>query len=85
VKGASGAKLFLIHGALALASAATLYPVLWVLRMALSGEQTFVLDPSPLPTRVSVANFAAVVATSAALWWGGAAEDAPPPDLDAAA
>ncbi|MFO0579154.1 MAG: ABC transporter permease subunit [Polyangia bacterium] len=41
--------------------ALTLYPVLWVLKMALSPSQGFALAASPLPTELSLQNFADVV------------------------
>jgi len=48
---------------LVIATAITLYPVLWVLRMALSPSQTFALTPSPLPTELSLRNFSEVLFT----------------------
>lgn len=41
--------------------ALTLYPVLWVLKMALSPSQGFALAASPLPTGLSLRNFVDVV------------------------
>ena len=41
--------------------ALTLYPVLWVLKMALSPSQGFALAASPLPTELSLRNFVDVV------------------------
>jgi arabinogalactan oligomer/maltooligosaccharide transport system permease protein len=52
-----GMKRAAIHSALIVASVATLYPVLWVLKMALSPSQGFSLSASPLPTEVTLANF----------------------------
>lgn len=56
-------KRLLAHLLLIVVSAAALYPVLWVLKMALTPGQAFSMDPSPLPTAVSLENFRAVVLT----------------------
>lgn len=48
---------------LVVACVVVLWPVLWVLKMALSPSQAFSLDPSPIPTSFSLANFADVVGT----------------------
>ena len=53
----------LVHLVLVLASLATLYPVMWVLKMALSPSQAFDLDPSPIPDQVTLQNFVDVVGT----------------------
>lgn len=50
-----------VHAILAVATVATLYPVLWVLKMALSPSQGFSLSPSPLPEAVTLQNFADVI------------------------
>ncbi|MEC7985883.1 MAG: sugar ABC transporter permease [Myxococcota bacterium] len=42
-------------------SIAVLYPVLWVVKMALTPGQAFSMDPWPFPSTVSLENFAAVV------------------------
>lgn len=47
----------LVHLILLLATVATLYPVLWVLKMAFSPSQSFSLTPTPWPTTVSLVNF----------------------------
>jgi arabinogalactan oligomer / maltooligosaccharide transport system permease protein len=52
-----------VHVALVIASVATIYPVLWVIKMALSPSQGFSLSPSPLPTAVTMRNFIDVVST----------------------
>ncbi len=54
----------LSHAALIAASAAAIYPVLWVLKMALSPGQSFDSSPSPLPTALSLEHFAAVTSHS---------------------
>jgi arabinogalactan oligomer / maltooligosaccharide transport system permease protein len=51
----------LTHVVLVLATVATLYPVLWVLKMALSPSQGFSLSASPLPTTVTFQNFTDVL------------------------
>lgn len=48
---------------LVVACVVVLWPVLWVLKMALSPTQAFSLDPFPLPTTFSLTNFADVVGT----------------------
>lgn len=47
----------LIHSVLVVATCATLYPVLWVLKMALSPTQGFSLSANPLPRAVTLQNF----------------------------
>jgi arabinogalactan oligomer/maltooligosaccharide transport system permease protein len=54
---------FGVHAALVVASVATIYPVLWVIKMALSPSQGFSLSPSPWPTEVTLQNFVDVVTT----------------------
>jgi arabinogalactan oligomer / maltooligosaccharide transport system permease protein len=58
-----GGRLALVHAALVVACAVTLYPILWVIKMALSPSQGFSLSPSPLPTTITFDNFIAVVTT----------------------
>jgi arabinogalactan oligomer / maltooligosaccharide transport system permease protein len=65
-------RLFAVHAALTAATVATLYPVLWVLKMALSPSQGASLSASPLPDLddVTLANFADVLgARDAAGHW----------------
>jgi arabinogalactan oligomer/maltooligosaccharide transport system permease protein len=57
-------KVFIAHAALVLITIVTLYPVLWVLKMALEPSQSFSMGLSPLPSEVSLENFKAVVSTS---------------------
>jgi arabinogalactan oligomer/maltooligosaccharide transport system permease protein len=54
-------KLALAHAGLAVATFAVLYPVLWVIKMALTPSQAFSLDPSPLPADPGLSNFADLV------------------------
>ncbi len=51
------------HVVLILASIVAIYPVLWVVKMALSSSQHLDASPSPIPKEVSFANFAAVTGT----------------------
>lgn len=46
-----------VHALLQVACLVTLYPVLWVVKMALSPSQSFSLSVSPLPTQVTLDNF----------------------------
>jgi arabinogalactan oligomer/maltooligosaccharide transport system permease protein len=61
------------HALLVVACAAVLYPVLWVLKMALTPSQAFSMDPSPFPSTVSLQNFRDVIGTvdgyGEALFW----------------
>jgi arabinogalactan oligomer/maltooligosaccharide transport system permease protein len=50
--------------ALVVACAVTLYPVLWVVKMALTPSQAFDLSASPFPTTFSLANFHDLVTAS---------------------
>ena len=54
------------HALLVVATAAALFPVSWVLKMALSPSQGMAVTANPLPTEVDFGNFAAVVGTHAA-------------------
>jgi len=51
------ARTIAIHLALQVAVVVTLYPVLWVLKMAFTPSQSFSLSPSPWPETVSLQNF----------------------------
>jgi len=57
----SALKIALAHAGLSAIALAVLYPVLWVLKMALTPSQAFSLDPSPIPADPSLANFADLV------------------------
>ncbi len=50
-------KLVATHSALMLACVIVLYPVLWVIKMALSPSQGFSMSPSPIPEQVTFDNF----------------------------
>lgn len=54
----------LIHAALSLACAAALYPVLWVVKLAVSPGASLSPSANPLPDVVTTANFAAVLGAS---------------------
>lgn len=56
-----------VHAALVVITLITLYPVLWVLRMALSPSQQFAADPTLLSGGFTLLNFVDVVWT----WDGG--------------
>mgnify|MGYP001281455311 CR=1 FL=1 len=56
-------ELALVHTALFFVSLAVLYPVLWVLGMALTDSQAFSMDPNPLPDSPTLDNFRSVVGT----------------------
>lgn len=62
----SASQQVLTHVGLIIVTIAVLYPVLWVLKMALSPGQAFSLDPNPIPTTVTLEHFADVVGTTAA-------------------
>jgi arabinogalactan oligomer / maltooligosaccharide transport system permease protein len=52
------------HVVLVLASVVAIYPVLWVVKMALSSSQALDTSPSPFPREVSYDNFIAVASAS---------------------
>jgi arabinogalactan oligomer / maltooligosaccharide transport system permease protein len=57
-----GLTVYALHAGLALACAATLYPVLWVIKIALSPGQSLPLSASPIPEQISFEHFAEVLA-----------------------
>lgn len=57
-------KVFAAHAALVLITVVTLYPVLWVLKMALEPSQSFSMGLSPIPEEMSLDNFKTVISTS---------------------
>ncbi|MFZ5477012.1 MAG: sugar ABC transporter permease [Myxococcota bacterium] len=59
------ARVLLTHAALAAITFATLFPVLWVVKMALAPGQGFSLTANPFPTEVSLDNLREVVTTTA--------------------
>jgi len=62
-------RVVLTHVFLVLFTMGTLYPILWVVKIALTPSQGFSMDPIPIPTDVSMENFAAVVGTTDADGW----------------
>lgn len=59
----SWVKVLLVHLGLLIVTVVALYPVLWVLKMALTPGQSFAVDPWPIPQTVTLENFADVVGT----------------------
>ena len=57
-------KVILMHFALIIICAAVIYPVLWVIKMALSPQQGFSLSANPFPVEFSLENFRNVVFTT---------------------
>lgn len=57
------------HALLMVTCVVVLYPVLWVLKMALTPGQAFSLDPNPLPTVISFQNFWDVVSHTEGNSW----------------
>jgi len=64
VRKPSKIKVMLAHAALVLITIITLYPVLWVLKMALEPSQSFSMGISPIPSDISLDNFRTVISTS---------------------
>ena len=62
-------RVILTHAAIVAITAVTLYPVLWVVRMALSPSQRFGSDPTLLSGGWTLQNFVDVVATSDGTVW----------------
>ena len=50
-------RIWATHAILILAVFITLYPVLWVVNMALTPSQAFSMSANPIPTEVSLSNF----------------------------
>ena len=57
MRGPTKIQTWVVHVFLVLATFATLYPVLWVLKMALSPSQGFALSANPFPSEVTLDNF----------------------------
>lgn len=55
-----------VHAGLVLFTSATLYPILWVVRMSLTPGQGFQTNLSPIPTAVSAEHYVGVINTIAA-------------------
>ena len=54
MKRVSTLQIIVVHLCLALVTAAVLYPVLWVIKMALDPSQSFSMGLSPIPETVSL-------------------------------
>jgi arabinogalactan oligomer / maltooligosaccharide transport system permease protein len=61
VKRRSGLYVFVLHAGLTVLCAATLYPVLWVVKMALSPSDSLSLSANPLPSQVTFEHFSTVL------------------------
>lgn len=57
-------RLFLLNAGLTLLCAATLYPVLWVVKMALSPSQTLSLSANPFPESITLDHFRDVLGST---------------------
>lgn len=64
MRGPGPRAVWLTHALLVGATAVVLYPVLWVVKMALSPSQGFAGGASPFPTRVTLDNFVSVATTT---------------------
>lgn len=65
----STATVVVTHAALVVVSMATLYPVLWVVKMALSPSQSFSMSGNPLPTEITFDNFAHLFTMGDGIFW----------------
>ena len=57
-------KAVLMHLSLIVICAIVIYPVLWVIKMALSSGQGFSLSANPIPTEFTLSNFKDVILTT---------------------
>jgi arabinogalactan oligomer / maltooligosaccharide transport system permease protein len=57
-------KMFALHAGLTLMCAITLYPVLWVVKLALSPTQTLSMSANPFPEAVTLDHFRDVLGTT---------------------
>lgn len=64
MRGPGPRAVWLTHALLVGATAVVLYPVLWVVKMALSPSQGFAGGASPFPTQVTLDNFVSVATTT---------------------
>ena len=65
----SKTKQVIAHLFLVLFTMATLYPVLWVLKMAFEPSQGFSVGLSPIPSEISLENFKSVLLTQDSQGW----------------
>jgi len=61
--------VFFTNLALILMCGVTLYPVLWVVKMALSPSQGFAMSPNPIPTEITFDNFTHLITMNDGLFW----------------
>jgi len=59
-------KMALVHLGLIVTTVAVLYPVLWVIGMALRPGQAFSMDLNPIPAQITFEHFEAVIGTTTA-------------------
>lgn len=62
-------KVVLTHTFLIATCMIVLYPVLWVIKMALSPNQGFSLSTNPLPTQVTLSNFIHIFTMDGGIFW----------------
>lgn len=65
----STTEVVLTHAVLITACAVVLYPVLWVIKMALSPSQGFSMSLNPIPTHVTLDNFRHILSADHGLFW----------------
>jgi arabinogalactan oligomer / maltooligosaccharide transport system permease protein len=65
----STAQLVATHGLLSVSCMIVLYPVLWVVKMALTPSQSFSMSANPIPTSVTFDNFYYLFTMSDGLLW----------------
>lgn len=59
----------LSHLALVIVSMVTLYPILWVVKMALAPGQAFSMSGNPIPTQITFDNFIHLFTMDGGLFW----------------
>lgn len=69
MKRVSRLQIIVVHLGLLLVTAMVLYPVLWVIKMALDPSQSFSMGLSPIPETVSLNNFRNVIGTTDSQGW----------------
>lgn len=69
MKRVSRLQIIVVHLGLLLVTAMVLYPVLWVIKMALDPSQSFSMGLSPIPETVSLDNFRNVIGTTDSQGW----------------
>lgn len=66
MRGPGPVRVVTTHAALVVLTGVVLYPVLWVVKLALTPSQSFSVSPSPFPDAVSLVNFVEVLGTTSA-------------------